>query len=134
MAMKTLSTEDIEFLLGIRASKLHPLDILGYGYTSEGARLFRDERPDFVPQIFAHVQSILRTAGVFPRDTDPRDFGWQTFIHRDGDSFTVISMEEIGLSRYERITSQPMSEAAAIREFIRLVTNPDYICIADTMA
>jgi hypothetical protein len=62
--MKTLSTEDIEFLLGVRASELHPLDILGYGYTSEGARRFRDEHPDFVPQIIAHVQSVLRTAGV----------------------------------------------------------------------
>ena len=43
-------------------------------------------------------------------------------------------MEEIGVSRYERITSQPMSEAAAIREFIRQVANPDYVFFADTMA
>src|SRR5690348_4508623 len=129
--MKTLSTEDIESLLRVRGSGHHPLDILGYGYTSEGAQRFRTERPDFVPQIFAHVQSVLRAAGIYPRDTDLQDASWRTFVRRDGDSFTVSSMEEIGFSRYERITSQPMSETDAIREFIRRVANPDYVSVAE---
>ena len=132
--MKTLSTEDIECLLGVRATDQHPLDILGYGYTSEGARRFRAERPDFIPQIVAHVQRALQSGGVFRPDIDVRDAGWRTFIRGDGDAFTVSSMEEIGLSHFERIPSQPMSEAAAIREFIRLAANPDYVCYADTMA
>ena len=122
--MKTLSTKEIESLLGIPGSGDHPLEILGYGYTSEGARRFRTERPDFVPQIVAHVQSILRAADIYPRDTDPGDAGWWTFIRHDGGSFTISSMEEIGFGRFERIVSEPMSETAAIREFIRRAANP----------
>src|SRR5579864_2427135 len=101
--MKTLSANEIEFLLGIRGSKDHPLDILGYGYTSEGAERFRRERPDFLPQIVAYVQSVLRQTGVFPKDTDPENAGYRTFIRRADGSFTISKMEEIGFSRYERI-------------------------------
>lgn len=131
--MKTLSTDEIDCLLGVHASNAHPLDILGYGYTSEGARRFRAERPDFLPQIAAHVQSILQAAGIFPKDTNPDDAGFRTFIRRAGASFTISSVEEIGLNRYERITSKPMSETAAIRQYIRQVVNPDYVCIAEGM-
>ena len=36
-------------------------------------------------------------------------------------------MEEIGFSRYERMLSSPMSEAQAVRDYIRRVANPDYV-------
>ena len=125
--MKTLSPNDIECLLGVRACKEHPLDVLGYGYTSEGARQFRIEQPDVLPQLVAHVRSVLRAEGLFPKGTVPAEAGYRTFILADGASFRVSSMQEIGLSRFERILSNPMSEAEAIREYIRRVANPDYV-------
>jgi hypothetical protein len=129
--VKILSTEEIECLLRIRASDDHPLEILGYGYTSDGARRFRAEQPDFLPQIAAYVQSVLQTAGIFPRDTDPENAGFRTFIRRDGGLFTLSSVEDVSLSRYERIRSAPMSEAVAIGEYIRHVVNPDYVCVSE---
>ena len=125
--MKTLSPEDIEALLGIRASKEHPLDILGYGYTSEGSRRFHAEQPDFLPQIEAYVRNVLREAGIFPNGTKPEDAGYATFIQAEGPSYRFSSMEEIGFSRYERISSEPMSEAEAVRAYIRREANPDYV-------
>jgi len=125
--MKTLSEDEIESLLGVCQSEDHPLDILGYGFTSEGVRRFRAERPDFLPQIFAYVQRILRESRVFPALTSPDDAGFKTFIHADGAAFKVSRMEEIGVGRYERISSGPLSEAEAIREYVRRVVNPDYI-------
>jgi hypothetical protein len=132
--MKTLSTDEIECLLGVRPSDAHPLDILGYGYSSDGARRFRAEQPDFLPQIVAHVQSVLRTADIFPRDTDPASAGFRTFIRREGALFTISSLEEVGFSRFQRITTKPQSETSAIREYIRRVANPDYVCIVEAMA
>lgn len=125
--MKTLSADDIESLLGIRASDIHPLDILGYGYTSEGAERFRADHPHFLPQISRYVHGLLRTASIFPPGTDPGSAGFQTFIHRAGDSFTVSSVEEVGFGKLERITGSPMSEESAIREYIGRVVNPDYV-------
>jgi hypothetical protein len=129
--MKVLSADQIECLLGLHASGEHPLDILGYGYTSEGARRFRTEQPDFFPQVAAYVQSVLQMAGIFPRDTNPDDAGYRTFVRQDGSMFTISSVEEVGLSRYERIRSAPMSEAAAIREYVRRVVNADYVCVSE---
>ena len=125
--MKTLSPDEIECLLGIRATNDHPLDILGYGYSSEGARRFRTEQPDFLPQIAAYVQSVLLREGIFPKGTNPGDPGWRTFIRADGASFRISSMEEIGFSRYERIFTDAMPETEGIREYIRRVANPDYV-------
>lgn len=131
--MKTLSQCEIECLLGIRASNDHPLDILGYGYTSEGARRFRAEQPDFLPQIAAYVRNVLLREGIFPKETNPDDAGYRTFIRADGASFRISSMEEIGFSRYERISTDPLSETEAIHEYIRRVANPDYVHSAQPM-
>jgi hypothetical protein len=125
--LKTLSADEIECLLGIRSSDAHPLDILGYGYSSEGARRFRAEQPDFLPQIAAHVRSVLAREGIFPKGTDPDNAGYKTFIRTDGASFWISSMEEVGFSRFERFSTGPMSEKEAICEYIQQVANPDYI-------
>lgn len=125
--VKILSPDEIECLLGIRASDAHPLEILGYGYCSEGAQRFREERPDFLPQIVAYVRSVLVREGVFPKGTDPNDAGYRTLIQADRALFKVSNMEEIGVGRYARISSDPMPETEAIREYIRKVASPDYV-------
>lgn len=125
--MKTLSPDEIECLVGARPSSVHPLDILGYGHTSEGARRFREEQPDYLPQIVAYVQSVLGRGSVFPEDTNPDDPGFGTFIYGDGQSFRVSSMEEIGVARCERISTGPLSAIEAIHVYLRRVANPDYV-------
>lgn len=79
------------------------MDVLGYGYTSEGNQRFRSERPDFLPQLAAYIQRVLQATDIFPKDTNPENAGLRTFVQRDGNSFTISSVEEVGLSRYERI-------------------------------
>jgi hypothetical protein len=125
--MKTLSANDIECLLGIRASQAHPLEILGYGSTSEGAQKFGAEQPDFLPQIEAYVRSGLEREGIFPMGTDPDNPGPATCIRGDGDLYTVSSMEDTGTGIQERFSSVPLSETEAVMEYIRRVANPDYI-------
>lgn len=122
-----LSTEQIEYLLGVRASDTHPLEILGYGHTSEGAQRFRAEQPDFMPQLIAHVRSVLSMEGIFPKGTVPDDLGEKTIIRTEGEMFVVSSMEEAGVGRYERISTRPMPDIEAIHEYIRRVANPDYV-------
>src|SRR5947209_302548 len=108
--MKMLSPDDIECLLGVRPSKAHPLDILGYGYSSEGARLFRAERLNFLPQIVAYIQSVLARSGVFPEGINRENAGFRVFLYPQASAFWLSRREEVGLGRYERIVSGPMSE------------------------
>jgi hypothetical protein len=122
-----LCTKQIEYLLGVRASDTHPLDVLGYGHTSEGARRFRTEQPDFVPQLIAHVQSVLAKEGIFPKGTALDDLRHTTIIRSEGEMFVVSCLEEAGVGRYERISTSPMPEGAALHEYIRRVANPDYV-------
>lgn len=122
-----LSQEQIEYLLGVRASKTHPLDVLRYGHTSEGVRRFRAEQPDLLPQLVAHVRSVLAKESIFPKGTVPDDLGEKTIIRTEGEMFVVSSMEEAGVGRYERISTRPMPEIEAIHEYIRRVANPDYV-------
>lgn len=125
--MKTLAPDEIEVLLGLRPSHDHPLEILGYGYSSEGARSFRAERPNFLPQVVAYVQRVLAEAHLFPQGIDRDNPGTRTFIYGDGVLFRVSSVEEVGIGRYERISTGPLSEMEAVQAFIRKVANPDYI-------
>jgi hypothetical protein len=125
--MKTLSPDDIDCLLGIRACDDHPLDILGYGYSSEGARRFRSEQPDFLPQIVAYIQNVLMKEGIFPKQTNLSDPGFKTFIQSDRGLFRVSSVEEVGFSKLERIVTNRLPAIEAIQVYIRKVTNPDYV-------
>ena len=126
MSVKTLTPEEIECLL-FRPTKLHPLDILGYGYTSEGARRFRAEKPDFLPQIFAYIQKVLEDHKIFPPETVSNNPGYRAFIYADGTSFRVSYVEEVSLSRLDRFSSKPLSVAEAARPYVKIVTNPDYL-------
>jgi hypothetical protein len=130
--LKTLAPDEIELLLQARPNDRHPLDILGYGYTSDGARRFRTERPDFSPQIIAHIGRILRASGIFPAHLDRNNPGSTAFIYADGSSFRVSSLEEVGVSRDERLSSEPLSEREAILAYIRRVANSDYVHCPET--
>jgi hypothetical protein len=125
--MKTLSPEEIECLLGVRPSKTHPLDILGYGYSSEGARLFRAERPNFLPQIAGYIRSVLARSGVFPEGINRQNPGFRAFLYLQASSFWLSSVEEVGLGRCERIVSGPMCEREAIKDYLQRVANSDYV-------
>src|SRR5205085_9617598 len=116
-----------ESLLQARPNDRHPLDILGYGYTSDGACRFRTERPDFSPEIIAHIESVLRASSIFPPHVDRDDPGSTTFIYTDGSSFRVSSVEEVGLARYQRLLSEPMNQKDAIIAYIRSVANAEYV-------
>ena len=79
--MKMLSPDEIECLLGVRPSKADPLDILGFGYSSEGARIFRAERPNFLPQIVGYIRSVLTRSGVFPESINRENAGFRAFLY-----------------------------------------------------
>ncbi len=125
--MKMLSPDEIECLLGVRPSKAHPLDILGFGYSSEGARIFRAERPNFLPQIVGYIRSVLTRSGVFPEGINRENAGFRAFLYPQASAFWLSRMEEVGHGRYERIVSGPMCEREAIKDYIQAVANPDYI-------
>jgi len=125
--MKTLAPEEIECLVGAKHSDLHPLDILGYGFTSEGARRFRAEQPRFLPQIVAYIQSVLVRASIFPEQTNPDDPGIKPFIYADGSSFKISMMVEAGVGRFERICTGPLPETEAIQKYVRTAVNTDYV-------
>ena len=129
--MKTLTADEIESLLQ-RPNDRHPLDIFGYGYTSEGIRRFRAERPDFCPQIIAHIESVLRTSGIFPPHVERDNPGSTAFIYAEGSSFRISSLEEVGLARYQRVSSEALPEREAILAYIRRLANPDYVHCSKT--
>ncbi len=132
--MKTLSPSEIECLLGIRPTNAHPLDILGYGCTPEGARRFRAEQPDFFAQIAAYVEEGLDREGIFPTGTDPDNPGSQTCIQAAGTVFRVSSMEQVGPGKLERFHTNAMPEDEAVREYILKVADPHYIHAAQLVS
>jgi hypothetical protein len=125
--MIALSTSDIESLIGVRADDRHPLEIMGYDFTSEGVRRFREEKPDFLPQIRDHIRAVLLANTIFPPNTNREDPGWRTFIESSGHRYTLSTIEEIGLGRYDRFRTDYSSPEEAIESFLQQVCNPDYL-------
>ena len=125
--MKTLTANEIEELLGIRTTNEHPLDILGFGFTTEGAARFRAERSDFLPQVKAHIRQQLEASGRFPAGVDVEDPGHRSFIRKVAIGYLMSSEEEIALHRYARIVTELASEDQAISAYLERAANPDYL-------
>ncbi|MEO5917835.1 MAG: hypothetical protein ABIS50_26620 [Luteolibacter sp.] len=125
--MKTLTANEIEELLGVRPTSEHPLDILGFGFTTEGAVRFRAEHPDFLPQVKAHIRQQLGVSGHFPERIDAEDSEHRTFIRKVASGYLMSSEEEIGLYRYAPVVTEFDSEDQAISAYVERVANPDYL-------
>jgi hypothetical protein len=88
--MVSLRYQDVLELLGCAKSDRHPLEILGYDYSTRGARRFRAEQPDFVPQVCQLIQMSLDETGSFPRKPGEEILRGGTYLERRPDG--VISL------------------------------------------
>jgi hypothetical protein len=125
--LKTLTANEIEELLGVRATNDHPLDILGFGFTTEGVERFRAEHPDFFPQVKAHIRQQLAVCGHFPEGIDAEDSDHRTFIRKMSSGYLMSSEEEIALYRYEPVVTEFDSEDQAISAYVERVASSDYL-------
>ena len=134
MDLKKLTANDIECLLGVRKSDQHILELLGYGYSTEGQKRFRAERPDTYQQISEHLAAVLEKNGLFPASIDPHNPGSATFIQRMGSLYKISSLEEIGIGKEKRFEGEFMTLGDAIRAYVRRCANPDYIRVDQQQA
>jgi len=128
--MVTLSYQDVLELLRYAASDRHPLEILGYDCSTGGARQFRRDRPDYVPQVSKLIQSSLEESGSFPRELSDQLLKDGTYLERRPDD--VISLHrsvEISVSRTVRVSEDFTSMRSAILELLRLVGDPAYLFV-----
>jgi hypothetical protein len=126
--MVTLTDQDILELLRYAASDRHPLEILGYSCSTRGARQFRQDRPDFVPQVCQLIQASLEEAGSFPRDPSEEILKDGFCLKRGSDG--VISLHqsvEISISQTLRVSEDFPSIQSAILELLRRVSDPAYL-------
>jgi len=61
-----LQLDVLELLLSADSDR-RPLEILDSDCSTRGARQFRQDRPDYVPQAWQLIQTGLEQAGSFPR-------------------------------------------------------------------
>jgi hypothetical protein len=126
--MVTLTYQDVLELLGYAASDRRLLEILGYACSTRGVRQFRQERPDFIPQLCQIIQASLEETGQFPRQPSQEVLNEGTYLEKDRDG--VISLHksvEISVSQTARVRKDFASAREAIIELLRLSGNPTYL-------
>lgn len=125
--MKTLKANEIEKLLRVCQTNEHPLDILGFGFTTEGAIRFRAEQPNFLPQVKAHIRQQLAVYGHFPEGAHTEDSEHRTFIKKLASGYLMSSEEEVALYRYVPVVTEFDSEDQAISAYVERVASSDYL-------
>jgi hypothetical protein len=126
--MATLGYRDVLELLGYVAGDRHPLEILGYGYSTRGVQRFRAERPNFLPQVCQLIEASLAEAGSFPREPGEDVLKEGTYLERRPDGVVVLNTSvEVGISRTARVQMDFTSSQHAVMELIRRVGNSAYL-------
>ncbi len=126
--MVSLSEQDVLELLGYAGSQRHPLEILGYECSSRGARRFREEQPDFVPQVCQLIQASLEHTGSFPGNPGGEILRDGTYLERRPDGLISLHTSiEVSMSETARSTIEFTSVRDAAFELIRRSRNPSYL-------
>jgi len=124
----TLTYLDLIELLRIVPTKRHPLEILGYEYSTRGARQFRQDRPDFLPQAYRLIEQSLQETGSFPRNPHPGvDWVGSMLESRPDGRITVFSSAEITVFETIRTRCDFLSVHEAIYEVLRKTADRAYL-------
>jgi hypothetical protein len=126
--MVTLSYQDLLEWLGYATTDRHPLEILGYEYSTRGARQFRGERPDFLPQVCRIIEASLEEAGAFPRAPGPGVLEDGAYLERrPGGTIALHRNVEVGMSQTARVRTDFATARAAALELVRQLIDPAYL-------
>jgi hypothetical protein len=128
--MVILTDQDLLELLRYTPSERHTLEILGYDYSTRGARQFRRERPDFLPQICRLIRACLEEAGSFPREPSTAVLAEGTYLERRPDGVTVLHASvEVSMNRTAQVRIDFESVDGAILELLRRLADPAYLTV-----
>jgi len=125
--MVSLSNQDALELLGYTATQRHPLEILGFEYSTRRAKEFRQERPNLAPRLRQLIEDSLEETGLFPREPSEDVLQEGIYLERRSDGVTALHMTvEVGISQTRRVRCDFSSIQDAISELLRRVADPAY--------
>jgi hypothetical protein len=126
-ALVTLTTQEVLELLGYTSVRRHPLEIFGYGVSTRGASRFRQERPDYVPQLVQVIHDSLERSGTFPPRPSDEVLRDGTYLERRPDGgATLHTTVEISMSQTAPISKPYLKEEDAITELLLSRCDPAY--------
>jgi hypothetical protein len=126
--MVNLTEHDLLELLGYAATGRHPLEVLGYGYSTRGAQELRRERPDLVPQACRLIRASLEEAGTFPRQPGEEVVKEGLYLERRPGGVVALHMSvEVGTARTARARVDFATAEGAILELLRRLGDPAYL-------
>jgi hypothetical protein len=126
----SLTYQDLLELLRIVPTKRHPLEIMGYEYSTRRTRQFRRDRPDFFPQAYRLVEQSLEETGSFPRNPHPGvDWAGSMLQSRPDGRITFFSSAEIGVFESIRTRCDFDSVQEAIHEVLRKTADRAYLSV-----
>lgn len=130
--MVSLSTNDVLELMRYQPAHRHPLEILGYEYSTRGRKLFRQECPDYFPQIVALIDASLAERGTFPPEPNEDVLREGTYLERKADGqVTLHTSVEVSISQTARVNIDFPSARAAIVELIKRLIDRAYLTVPD---
>ena len=89
-----LSYDDALVMLGYTHIDEHPLEFLGYEYSTRGREQFGEERPDIEPVLRDAIYHDIQHGGVFPSQYRVRPPQCGVFIEQRGDKYVLIDRDK----------------------------------------
>ena len=132
MEVITLGEPDLLEWLGYSTPRRHPLKILGYDDSTRGARRFREERPNVLPEACRLIEMALAEAGLFPREPGPGVLEDGVYLERrPGGIVALHRSDEVSFSQTARVHIDFGTAREAAWALLRLLCDPAYLPAAD---
>ena len=119
--------ESLEFM-GYSESKRHPVEILGFEFTTQGMKLFRSNKPDVSKTLSPVIIQTVKQHGTYPAKISAslRKNGSYIFTDQNGD-IIYSSPDEISYLQFERFDTKCKTIAKAAMKLIERKVEPQLL-------
>ena len=123
-----MTYEDSLEFLGYSESKRHPIEILGFEYTTQGMKYFRSNKPDVIQILSSVITQTINEYGTYPADIPEslRKNGAYIFTTQN-DEVIYSAPEETMYSKFQRFDTRCKTSSEAAIKLIERKVEPELL-------
>jgi len=123
-----MTYQDALEFMGYRERTRHPIEILGYEYTTQGMNEFRSDKPDVESELVSIIKRTFEEHTTFPAEISENLMKNGTYLFLDSKHNVIFSsLEEIGYLKYERIETKCKNITEAALKIIKEKVDPQLL-------
>jgi hypothetical protein len=124
-----MTYEDSLEFMGYSESSRHPIEILGFEYSTQGMKYFQSNKPDIIQILGSVIIQTVNNFGTYPSEISAqlRKSGSYIFTDENGDIIYSSPDDKRSYLQFERFDTKCKSVDEAAFKLMKRKVQPEYL-------